>query len=107
MFKTPPPRAGVLRSRASNCAKWRADFRVFFDVAAMEEPLGRLVFKVEEGPRLEKTTQNFKTLVSGDRRILDPALTFRGCSFAYGPQYGNFHPCIPLRVRCKFSESES
>jgi hypothetical protein len=71
-----------------NCARWRADFRVFFDVAA-EEPVGRLVFKVsEEAQGLSKTIENFKVLVAGDRRILDPALTFRGCTFVYGPQYG-------------------
>ena len=95
-----PPTAGFRRAREPACARWRADFRVFFDVAAVDEPIGRLVFKVEEGPFLEKTTENFKDLASGGRRILDPALTFRGCSFTYGQQYGCLTRSMLFRDAC-------
>jgi len=55
-------------------------------VKVMDVPVGRLVFAVEEG-NLERSLENFKALVTGGRRALDPALSYIGCEFAYGPQY--------------------
>jgi hypothetical protein len=45
-----------------------------------------------------------QALVTGERRALDPALSYKGCSFAYGPQYvlqrsgNNAGTCMPLSL---------
>ena len=68
--------------------KWCAQlqFKVFFDVKTLDEPAGRMVFTIEQG-NLQRSVENFKTLVAGSRRSLDPMLSYLGCEFAFGPQY--------------------
>ena len=45
-----------------------------------------MVFTIEQG-NLQRSVENFKTLVAGSRRSLDPMLSYLGCEFAFGPQY--------------------
>lgn len=69
-------------------SKWCAQlqYKVFFDVKTLDEPVGRMVFTIEQG-NLQRSVENFKTLVAGSRRSLDPMLSYLGCEFAFGPQY--------------------
>ena len=85
--------------RTSNCALWRADFRVYFDIEVANQPAGRMVFSVSDGP-LPRIAENFRQLVTGERRSVDPALAYEGCFFLDGPTYvaggGNYkwgHVC--------------
>ncbi|EKX54010.1 hypothetical protein GUITHDRAFT_150119 [Guillardia theta CCMP2712] len=95
-------RAGA-RGGARACSSWRADFKVFFDVVVDEKPAGRMTFKVSQD-FLPKTTENFRALMSGEKRIIDPLLSYQNCQFEYGPQYvegtGNY------KVRSTTGEEE-
>mmetsp|Transcript_3635 Transcript_3635/g.12913 ORF Transcript_3635/g.12913 Transcript_3635/m.12913 type:complete len:271 (+) Transcript_3635:359-1171(+) len=58
-----------------------------------------MTFKVSQD-FLPKTTENFRALMSGEKRIIDPLLSYQNCQFEYGPQYvegtGNYkwsHVC--------------
>mmetsp|Transcript_30379 Transcript_30379/g.66371 ORF Transcript_30379/g.66371 Transcript_30379/m.66371 type:complete len:229 (-) Transcript_30379:287-973(-) len=54
--------------------------RAFMDISCDEEAAGRLVFELypEYAPQ---TVENFATLMSGERRSIDPSLSYKGCSF--------------------------
>ena len=70
----------------SSALSRQLQYKVFFDVKTLDEPVGRMVFTIEQG-NLQRSVENFKTLVAGSRRSLDPMLSYLGCEFAFGPQY--------------------
>lgn len=59
--------------------------RVFFEIGAAEQQLGRLTFQLST--LLPQHAENVRLLCSEERVGLDAALTYRGCAFDHSPAY--------------------
>ena len=80
-------------ARRRCCAsQWRADFKVFFDVSVEEEPVGRLVFAVQELDSLARSTKNFKAITNIHIHRWQVNMTFNVAAHALSL------PCTSLRL---------
>jgi len=61
-------------------------YRVYFDIAVAELPIGRLVFKLDNDI-LPLHAENVRRLCTGEQSAIDPKLTYEGCAFEHGPSY--------------------
>lgn len=60
--------------------------RVYFDVSAGGEALGRLTVRLLP-EILPRAVENVRLLATGEQRSIDERLTYRGCAFDHSPAY--------------------
>eukprot|EP00591_Stephanopyxis_turris_P000293 CAMPEP_0195521372 /NCGR_PEP_ID=MMETSP0794_2-20130614/18558_1 /TAXON_ID=515487 /ORGANISM="Stephanopyxis turris, Strain CCMP 815" /LENGTH=223 /DNA_ID=CAMNT_0040650911 /DNA_START=226 /DNA_END=897 /DNA_ORIENTATION=+ len=61
--------------------------RIYFDIDIGGTPCGRLTFKLADPTLLPLHTENLKKLCTGERRAIDPAAHYVGCTFDFSPDY--------------------
>ena len=66
---------------------YSSPIRIYFDITVEDEPLGRLVFKLENPKVMPLHTENLIKLSTGERRSIDPRCSYDGCRFKYSSQF--------------------
>ena len=64
-----------------------SDTRIYFDIEAAGEPLGRLIFSLANPSPLPLHTENLVKLCKGSNRGIDPRAHYVGCEFDYTQDY--------------------